>query len=485
MAVALVLVLGALLWFRQPLSDRLWPETRAQQLRADAAEAMQEGRLTSADGSGAKELYEAALALDPDRMEAREGLAAVGQAAVARGERALAERRLDDAASAIALARELMVPTARTDALASRLLALQQGTAGLDRLLAMADAARRAGRLEGTGNAALPLYQRALLLDASNTAALEGREDTLSDLLLRARQALARGALSEAGAVVTRVQEADAGHVGLPDALDEVAAHARERTLAAERALQRGRLDDALRHYRQVLQADPGNVAANQGIGRIVEAHAERSSRLAADFDFRGAEAALQRAREIGSESPLLADAQADLVRARQARKRLDQSAGPTGSTRERRARLQQLLTQAEQAQARGDLVTPPGDSAFDKLRAARALAPADPRVREASYRLLSAAASCFEEELRRNRLTRAGACLDALSQLGPRTAESMVARTRLAQRWVGIGEQRLGASEVAGANAALAAARGLDPATPGLDELAERIRLASAASTD
>ncbi|MDQ3617144.1 MAG: hypothetical protein M3374_00165, partial [Pseudomonadota bacterium] len=96
------MVLALLLWFRQPLSEWLWPETRAQQLRADAALALRQGRLTADDGSGALELYEAALALDPDRMEARAGLAEVGQAALTRARQAIDERRYADAHAALA-----------------------------------------------------------------------------------------------------------------------------------------------------------------------------------------------------------------------------------------------------------------------------------------------------------------------------------------------------------------------------------------------
>ena len=61
--VALILLLVV----RQPLADWLWPDTRAQALREEAAAALAAGHLSAEDGSGARELYEAALAMDPDR----------------------------------------------------------------------------------------------------------------------------------------------------------------------------------------------------------------------------------------------------------------------------------------------------------------------------------------------------------------------------------------------------------------------------------
>ncbi|HEY0504870.1 MAG TPA: hypothetical protein VGD42_15415, partial [Lysobacter sp.] len=117
-AVVVVAALAAgLLFMRQPLAEWLWPETRAQQLQADAAQALQRGKLTSPDGRGARELYAAALALDPDRNEARQGLARVGQAALVQAKAAIDSRRYADAHRLLALARELSVPRARADAL--------------------------------------------------------------------------------------------------------------------------------------------------------------------------------------------------------------------------------------------------------------------------------------------------------------------------------------------------------------------------------
>lgn len=46
----LVLALIALIPLRQPLSDRLWPESRLQALHQQAAQALSEGKLTAPDG---------------------------------------------------------------------------------------------------------------------------------------------------------------------------------------------------------------------------------------------------------------------------------------------------------------------------------------------------------------------------------------------------------------------------------------------------
>ena len=473
----LVLLLAAVLVLRQPLSDWLWPETRAQQLHADAAQALAQGRLTAADGRGARELYEAALALDPDRTDARAGLARVGQAALAQARRALAERRYVDAHRYVTLARELAVPTTQVDAVAVALREREAAEAGIGLLLEQAAAARAAGNLDGNEGSALTLYQRVLALQPSHTRALEGREDTLADLLQQARQALVRGELAATAALVQRVRGADPGHADLPGALAALTEAGELRRRRADANLRRGRLPQALEGYRAVLAVAPDDAEALRGLDRLASAYAMRSERLAADFRFVEAEAALREARAISPAVPAIAAAQGHLTRSRQSQSRYRSTMPPA----ERQRRLRQWLQQAAEAEARGDLLTPPGDSAFDKLSAARAIAPQDPRVLKASARLLPAAKACFEKELRGNRLGRANECLDAHRALEGDGAALDDSRRRLAQRWIAVGNERLGAGEMQAAQAALTAARALDPGVNGLDEFAERLRAAAA----
>ena len=115
----LAIVLLAVL--RAPIGAWLWPQTRAQALREEAEQALAEGRLSNEDGRGARELFEAALAMDPDRVEARQGLARVALAALEQARVALAADRFDDARRDLALARALSVPRADADALADAL----------------------------------------------------------------------------------------------------------------------------------------------------------------------------------------------------------------------------------------------------------------------------------------------------------------------------------------------------------------------------
>lgn len=474
-----VAAVGTLLWLRQPLSERLWPDTRAQQLREEAALALQAGDLTRADGRGARELYEAALAQDPDRPETRAGLAQVGHAALAQAEAAIDDERFADAHAALQLARELAVPSARVDALAQRLREREIGESAVEWLIADAATARAEGRLDEGPEDALPLYERVLALLPNHTGALEGREDTLADLLQVSGQALARGDLAAAHRTILRVQEVDPGHVDLPDALAAMSNAIKQQLQQADLDRRRGRLSQAVERYQRVIEIDPDNPQAAQGRVQVANAYAQRSERHAADFRFGQAEAALAEARRIAPEAPAVTAAQQHLASARRSLARLDSKVPDA----ERRRRVQRLLEQATAAEARGDLLTPPGTSAFDTVRAARAIAPQDPAVLAAAARLLPAAKACFDEALRVNRLVAARSCLDAVEVLeGDDSAFLRQGRGRLAQRWIAVGDERLGAGELPAARRALEAARALDPQVDGLPEFALRVGKASAA---
>ena len=349
--------------------------------------------------------------------------------------------------------------------------------AGIERLLLQAAAARKAGTLTGAADAALPLYRRVLALQPERIDALEGREDALADLLQQAQAQLQRGELAQAATTIGTARGFDPGHVDLPAAESLLARAVEQARLDADAHLGQGRLERAAGAYRHLLALDAGDGAAARGLERVATAWAQRAERFAADFRFADADRALREARALAPDAVVVADAVRHVARARQAQARL----GSQLSTAERDRRVLRLLADAAAAEARGDLLAPPGDSAFDKLRAARAIAPDDPVVLRASARLLPAARSCFERELRGNNLGRARACLDALAVLEGEGNALRTARRRLATRWLAVGDERLTAGELDSAAHALATARSIDPAVRGLDDFAERLRVATA----
>jgi hypothetical protein len=473
---AVVLALVLVVVFRQPLADRLWPQTRAQALRAQAATALQQGRLTAADGTGARELYEAALAIDPDREQARAGLGRVAIAALAQARTAIAQGRFADAHASLQLARSLSVPRADAAPVETELRTREAAHAGIPALLAKADAAREAGELVGNDAAALPLYKRILALQPENTRALEGREDALGELLQQARAQLRNGELAMATDAIATAREYDPGHVDLPDTEARLNEELDDVRRNAANELRNGRLERAAQSWRLLAEAGHQEESA-AGLQRVALAYAHRAETLAGDFRFAAANAALDQARGLAPGLAALAEAEHRISRAQQAHARIGSRLPPA----ERKRRVARLLAEATAAENRGDLLEPPGDSAFDKLRAARAIAPDDPGVRRAAQRLLPAARQCFERGLRDNNLGRARACLDARVAVENDDRALAGARRRLAERWLAVGDERLGSGELRSATAALASARALDPATPGLLEFEQRIRAASA----
>lgn len=151
----------------------------------------------------------------------------------------------------------------------------------------------------------------------------------------------------------------------------------------ADEDLRRGRLRQAADGYRALLESSADDEAAEEGLAKVAAAHAVRAQRLAADFDFDAAEQELAAARALDPDAVAIREAVDGIARARAARARL-----PSSTNAALQARVRSLLDEAANALARGDLMDPPGESAFDKIAAARALAPDAAEVRSAAYSL-------------------------------------------------------------------------------------------------
>ncbi|MFB0306058.1 hypothetical protein ABVD60_20770, partial [Xanthomonas euvesicatoria] len=363
----------------------------------------------------------------------------------------------------------LETPQAQIAPVAARLRALQARRVGLDALLAQAALAQQQGRLDGTPESALPLYQRILTLAPDRTDALEGREDALTDLLAQARHALARDALGEASALLAAAKRYDPGHVDMPQ-YHRLLEQRRQR---AQALLRRGRLAPAARDFNAVLAAEPDDAIAQRGRDQVADEYAAQASRQAADFHFDDALQSLRQAQLLVPGAASIVQAEQAIARARDAQRGPDASL--SRGTRERRLRA--LLQRVADAEAQQRWMTPPGASAYDAVRAAQALAPRDPRVLQAAARVVPASQRCFEDELRNNRLRAARGCLDAWQALTPNADALAGARRRLAQRWVAVGSERLGQEDAAFARRAQDEAHQLDPGLPELAEFTRRVK--------
>lgn len=474
--LAALAVFVLLVLLRKPLADWFWDEPQIEQLLAEGDRALAAGRLSDADGSGARERYQAVLALDGDRPQARQGLANTGAAALQQARDRLHAGDLDGSAQALALARELQVPQGEADAVARQLQARRSAGAGIGALLAQARNAFAAGRLDDGDSSALPLFQRILALQPDNLPALEGREDALSDLLLQARTLAGRGELAEAAAILRRARQFDAGHADLPASEEALARAVDQRLQQAQRALQRQQLDAAAQGFLAVLAVAADDPNAQRGREQALQAVVVRSQTSADDFQFDAAQRDAALAAELGASQAIRQQLAQRLQRARQAQQALQQ---PAISTVQRERQLRDHLRKIERAERAGQWISPPGHSAFDALREAQSLAPRDTRVKAAAARLLPASRRCFDDNLRQNRVQAAGACLQAWQTLSPTAAGLPSARLRLAQRWLAIGSERLGNGDLAFAAHAAEQARLLQPDLAELPAFEDRLRRA------
>lgn len=473
---ALAFAALAIVVLRGPLGNHLWPEAEAETLRRQADAALARGHLAAADGSGARELYEAAMALDPDRPEPRAGLARVADAALQRAQVALAKGDFEAARRSLALARSLSAPRAGTDALAERMRQRELAVAGIDAMLRDAEHARSEGRFDGDPRAALPLYRRILELQPGHLRALEGREDALTALLAQAGGALRREDTATAAAKMAIARAYDAGHADLPELDGRMVRVADTLRRRGDRALRDGRTDRAADAYRRWRDAGVDVDAANRALADVAALHLARMRAALSAGRIDEARMELASASGLPADASALREARQQL---RRAERRPDTVAALTPTQRARR--LRGLLDEAQRAESAGEWLTPPGESAFDKLRAARALAPDDAAVRIASVRMQRRARACFADELRDNRLQRARVCLDAWAALDGDRRTVAQSRRDLAGRWIAVGEERLGRGELSEARAAHDTAKSLDMQADGLMGFDARLRAAEA----
>jgi len=472
-------LLLALVVGRSWLSEQLVPDPRLNRQLEQAQLALRQGRLSEPGGQGARELFESVLAADPDQTQARQGLVDVADAAIADAERALANGQAARARARLALAVALSAPTARVEPLQRRLRDFDAGSGSVAQLVA---AAAAPGVDE---DVALAQLQRALRIEPANEPALFAREDLLGRRLRRADAALSAGRVEEAQRLVTSVVEADPGHLDLPairGRLGETLARRqaeRSSTLAAADAHERaGRLDAAARRYSQLLAVDSGDADARAGLVRLAALMAEEAQRQAADFRFAAAEASLARAQRWDPGAAAVQRATERVAQSRAAGGRLRHPV-----TAADRKRVATALVQSREAIARGELLSPPGTSAWDRLRVASALAPDELAVVAVKGQFARASLACFETALSVNQLRRAQECLDASLLVEAARRDAAADRARLSERWAARAEERLGASDLAAADAAYEAARRLTPRDAGLEALGQRLRRARAAS--
>lgn len=492
----LVLVLSGVLWLSQNRLRGMLPRTDLDTVLAQAQQALKDGRLDGQDGTSARELFQQAVAQEPDNDRARDGLRQVGQAELSRADAALQAGQFAQAQQAAVAARELLgggSDVDRLDTLISRAQAAQVQTVNL---FDQAQQALAAGKFDGPQGAGA-LYQRILQADPGNAVAAHGLDQVGSALAVQAHDTLESGDLTKADASIEQLAALQPNNGALP-ALRALQAQLRQQKDGAlqaalkqgQDALRAGRIagdgdDTALVHFKAVLALDPDNASARSGLGDVAQALTVQAN-AAIDAGDR------EQAAHLLDEAAQLAPKSADLAAAR-ARLHSKASPPPTSAATEQdeaeqpvatavlspqqSAAVAQLVRRAQLATRSGNIMMPPGDCAYDLYRSALAIDGNDAAALNGLQGLAGEVGQQFRQALAAGKLSHAGDMLDNLAQLAPGDPAQGALGNQLASAWLDRAEQQLGSGDRIGASQSLAQARKLAPNHPRLLDLSARLQ--------
>ena len=490
--LALLVAFGGVLWFNQSQLRGMLPRTDLNTVLTQAQLALKDGHLDGQDGTSARELFQQVAAQEPDNDRARGGLREVGQAELSRADAALQSGQLAEAAQRAAVARELLgggSDVDRLDALISHAHASQVHTVDL---VDQAQQALAAGKLDGPQGAGA-LYQRVLQADPGNAVAAHGLDQVGNALAVQAQIALASGDLVNASTSIEQLAALQPNNGSLP-ALRALQVQLRQKqdgalTSALEQAreaLRAGRVagagdDTALAYYKAALTLAPDSSEAKAGLGDVAQALTVQAN-AAIDADDR------EQAGELLDEAAQLAPKSADLAAARA---RLRSKAGISSVTTatasgdiatavlssQQNAAVAQLVRRAQLATQNGNILMPPGDSAYDLYRSALAIDGNDAAAREGLQGLSDQAQQQFLQALAAGKLAQASDMLANLAELSPGDPAQSALGGQLANAWLDRAEQQLGSGDRIGAGQSLARARKLTPNQPRLMDLSARLQ--------
>lgn len=497
--VVLVLLAGVVgvLWLNQNSLRGMVPNTDFNDVLNRAQTALQQGHLDGNDGSSARELFEQAVALQPDSNRARDGLRQVGLAEVSRADAALRAGKLDDADQALAIARELLGGGSDVDRLTQQIAKARNASGQVDTLIGQAQQAFNDGKLDGAGGAGA-LYQQALSLDPDNAVAQHGLDQVGGALAAQAHKALDAGDRAGAGAIIDRLAALLPNYGDLPSLRAAQAQLQQQDTSSladtlkeGEDALRAGRIsgdggDTALAYFKGALQIDPDNAEAKAGLGQVAEALIVQAN-AALDSGDAG------QAKQLLDQAAALAPKSADLL---EARARLGQgnsgatatsggddtaTVAPVALTPQQQAQVTGLVQQAQLAANRGDILSPPGSCAYDLYRSALAIDGNNAAARAGLQGLSSLVGQQFQQALQGGDLGKANDLLGTLGDLSPGDPGQAQLQQRLAGAWLDKAEQQLDSGDRSDAAQSLERARKLAPNLPRVQALTARMMQAGA----
>jgi tetratricopeptide (TPR) repeat protein len=475
--VLLLVAIGLLttVYLQQDRLRGMLPTTELNDVLGRADQALADGRLEGTNGDSARELYESARALEPDNDRARDGLRKVGQAEVVRADAALTAGKLDEAEAATNTARELLGGGSDVDRLGQSIAKARAPQGQTASLVDQAQQAFDAGKLDGADGAGA-LYRKVLDGDPGNVVAAHGLDKVVDGLAKQAQQALTAGDRKTAGTLVERIAFLVPNYGDLPQLRTSLAETRKQDDQATATLLQQGADDlragrftgqddnNALAHFKAVLAADPDNAQAHAGLGQVAQALIVQATAAQDAGDADQARGLLEQAAALAPKSADLAAARARLDDVHAAATDDTPGTATVAVTPEQAAQVAAMVKRARAATGRGDIMTPPGDSAYDLYRGALAIDGNDEAARNGLQSLPGVVQRQFEQTLANGNLRRASDLLDTLADLAPGDAGQADLRRRLASALVDQAQQRGNAGDRDGARQSLDQAKRLNP---------------------
>ncbi len=483
--VLTVLATSFAAWRYQDRLRAMLPSTELNDVLARAQRALSAGELDGTTGDSARELFQSARALDPDNDIARRGLITVGEKQLQNARIALKNSDADAARRSLAAARDLLGGGAAVDEVARLLARIESRGSETESLLDAARAALDAGRLLGDDGAAAG-FQSVLVAEPDNAIARAGLTRVLDALAMQARSAIDAGNGATAAATIEDIARIQPGFPGLPELraaqtrLREDAATALAQDLArAEAQLREGNVAggeaSAIAVFESVLQRDADNARARAGLRKAGLALVVQARAALDDSNPGAAERLLGQAERV---APGNAEVRAARVQLRELRERLAIAAErATSSSPAERERVATLVAEAARAADAGRLIDPPGNSAFDKYRAALSIDGRNQAALDGAAALPARARGFFDAALRDNALGQADNMLDALRQLSPSDSAIPSLSERLANAYFDDAERSIGEKKRDAAVRALSRARALSPASGRVADIEQRVR--------
>ncbi len=477
--VVLVVAIGAggfMLWKHQDWLRAFLPNTELNDTLVRAQKALDGGNLDGNQGSSASELFQSARTLDQDNDIARRGIRAVGEKLLARARDALKRNDPGLARQSAATARELLGGGSAVEDIEKMIATLDARGTQVDALLAQAQAALDAGHLLGD-DGAVAIYQRAMLSDTGSSLARAGIKRSVDQLAAQAQTAIDAGDLSAASSRIEDIARILPAYPELPELRmrlsnqRETVIHNINRDLQrAEAQLRAGRIsgdaDSAQALYESVLERDSKNAQAKAGLRRVAQALLAQASAAVKSGNPGAAERLLKQTEALAADLPDLHAVRIDL---RELRERLAIAAERPAATSADLERLRKLIAEADQAAAAGRLISPPGNSAYDKYRAALAIDGDNRAAQDGLNKIPELARDLFNKELSTGGLNRAFGMLEVVRQTAPSDPSLLTMSERLANAYLDLAETSIGEKQTAAAQRALETARKLSPANPRL----------------